>query len=598
MADAFSSSQAAWGDVQNAMTHHWSKSKSSSKPVGKTVGKSPKGASWCWAEHAQVNLALHYETATLLQRCDDRHGTLAEAQAACEAARPWCGGVTRDSGMDCARGGKRRQYELRLADKVDAPASVSVTSWLLHRTAKNSTRCEGGSTGGARRAARALRAPTLLHADDRLGHVLRAKLEIAQHRVARGPPAFERFPEQAYRYRDWGAQTRHGRGDMYPLYTLDTLRNLADFLFDSSTGYDSAPERARRVPACALLYSTLRPTTKFINMVHSHIKVPYLLMTDTADEPITAYHGVKQLLASNTLRHWWAVDNEVLDHPKLEGLPLGVMDALELGAAADPRSVAFHANVSKYLSTLIESEQQTKGRWLMMQMTETHPERRRVRSSIVPDKWGDEEVRLTPERRGKMGVYDYLMELGQHRFVLSPRGNGLDAHRTWEALLVGCIPSAHTRRAIHCPILPAMHPRCRPLTIFFGSACSRALVGAQSPIRRAAGARRARLVARDAQPASKLPGQLHGSEAALQVREALCRLLGGPVWRAARALSRRGARPPRAAVRVRLQAAGRLGGRRWVRAEEAHASVDARRCQRRLRCSGGLVAGRVRACAP
>uniref|UniRef100_A0A7S3AY15 Exostosin GT47 domain-containing protein n=1 Tax=Haptolina ericina TaxID=156174 RepID=A0A7S3AY15_9EUKA len=32
------------------------------------------------------------------------------------------------------------------------------------------------------------------------------------------------------------------------------------------------------------------------------------------------------------------------------------------------------------------------------------------------------------------------MLMGQHRFVLSPRGNGLDAHRTWEALLVGAIP--------------------------------------------------------------------------------------------------------------------------------------------------------------
>ena len=43
----------------------------------------------------------------------------------------------------------------------------------------------------------------------------------------------------------------------------------------------------------------------------AHIKVPYLLLTDTADEPITMYHGVRQLLGSDTLKHWWAVDNEV-----------------------------------------------------------------------------------------------------------------------------------------------------------------------------------------------------------------------------------------------------------------------------------------------
>ena len=45
---------------------------------------------------------------------------------------------------------------------------------------------------------------------------------------------------------------------------------------------------------------------------------------------------------------------------------------------------------------------------------------------------------------GKIGVRDFLMRLGRHRFVLSPRGNGLDAHRTWEALLVGSIPIVRT----------------------------------------------------------------------------------------------------------------------------------------------------------
>ena len=31
-----------------------------------------------------------------------------------------------------------------------------------------------------------------------------------------------------------------------------------------------------------------------------------------------------------------------------------------------------------------------------------------------------------------------------YRFVLSPHGNGLDCHRTWEALILGCIPIVRT----------------------------------------------------------------------------------------------------------------------------------------------------------
>jgi hypothetical protein len=31
-------------------------------------------------------------------------------------------------------------------------------------------------------------------------------------------------------------------------------------------------------------------------------------------------------------------------------------------------------------------------------------------------------------------------------FVLSPHGNGLDCHRTWEALVLGCIPIVKTSK--------------------------------------------------------------------------------------------------------------------------------------------------------
>jgi hypothetical protein len=32
----------------------------------------------------------------------------------------------------------------------------------------------------------------------------------------------------------------------------------------------------------------------------------------------------------------------------------------------------------------------------------------------------------------------------QHKYVISPHGNGLDCHRTWEALALGCIPIVRT----------------------------------------------------------------------------------------------------------------------------------------------------------
>ena len=40
----------------------------------------------------------------------------------------------------------------------------------------------------------------------------------------------------------------------------------------------------------------------------------------------------------------------------------------------------------------------------------------------------------------RVSFKDYLQDLGESVFVPSPAGNGLDCHRTWEALLLGCYP--------------------------------------------------------------------------------------------------------------------------------------------------------------
>lgn len=42
--------------------------------------------------------------------------------------------------------------------------------------------------------------------------------------------------------------------------------------------------------------------------------------------------------------------------------------------------------------------------------------------------------------KGKIPQKQMFRNMKQHRFFVSPAGNGLDTHATWEALLCGCIP--------------------------------------------------------------------------------------------------------------------------------------------------------------
>jgi hypothetical protein len=41
---------------------------------------------------------------------------------------------------------------------------------------------------------------------------------------------------------------------------------------------------------------------------------------------------------------------------------------------------------------------------------------------------------------GSLPFKDYCLDMARYKFVISPPGNGLDNHRTWEALYLGCIP--------------------------------------------------------------------------------------------------------------------------------------------------------------
>eukprot|EP00966_Prymnesium_polylepis_P171462 3964258-Prymnesium_polylepis.1 len=80
-----------------------------------------------------INLALRFQGRGMgnKERCEYRYDTLNSAKAACESAHAWCGGVARDTGLDCERG--RLQFELRLNSSVGSASGAA--SWLYWCTA-------------------------------------------------------------------------------------------------------------------------------------------------------------------------------------------------------------------------------------------------------------------------------------------------------------------------------------------------------------------------------------------------------------------------------------------------------------------------------
>jgi hypothetical protein len=142
------------------------------------------------------------------------------------------------------------------------------------------------------------------------------------------------------------------------------------------------------------------------------------------------------------LRHCFTW-NKPFEHPKLSGIPI----MLNYDRQYD--------GITKWLSNKIEQSSDEQNQLLCMNCSlRTSPEREDL-NNYARDNWNSycTFIPFTPpinsyikhsyiEGKIKVDVTnpDCYNEWSKHKFVLSPRGAGEDCHRTWEAIITGCIP--------------------------------------------------------------------------------------------------------------------------------------------------------------
>jgi hypothetical protein len=159
--------------------------------------------------------------------------------------------------------------------------------------------------------------------------------------------------------------------------------------------------------------------------------------------------------------------NVVLAHPKLKNLPLGPKWNWRIPAhhAEDENKPKLLAVFSKWVRDPAANFRVKKSNLLFVRMSEGSSDnavwgpsrgKRRVAVAAAKELLASQpppnSTALQPSQRACAAaaaandfkhvwrVEEYLHEMMQYKFVLSPVGNGVDAHRTWEALLAGSIP--------------------------------------------------------------------------------------------------------------------------------------------------------------
>lgn len=209
------------------------------------------------------------------------------------------------------------------------------------------------------------------------------------------------------------------RQDSYPLASGDTYRSVCHWLFDETGHNDWEPSM---VQSGDLIFAKTDMLDMFFRSRHPLITKPYVLITSNSDHPSPGTHSDR--LNDTNLFAWFGQNGDA-DHPKFHPLPIGF-----------PNQEWDHGNFSTLKRQASSWKSKTKRPWLLYINVGTGSNPRRQKMTEYFKLWDQHSVRFA-----ERGTHEqYLEDMTNSRFVLSPPGNGIDCHRTWEATLMGAIP--------------------------------------------------------------------------------------------------------------------------------------------------------------
>lgn len=209
------------------------------------------------------------------------------------------------------------------------------------------------------------------------------------------------------------------RYSSYPYICSDTFRALCDHIIDET----DLPFNPDDVKEGDLVYVRGYPIclNEFVKYLPS-IKNRFILITHNSDDTLPGSYEF--LLHDFRIAAWFTQNKGSIEHPKLHALPIGV--ACNYWHYGDP----------EILTDTLNASTMTKVKHLLYInfKAQNNPQARDHVLDYFKDKpfcFFSEPIKPWKE---------YLLDIAESQFVLSPPGNGLDCYRAWEALLFGRIP--------------------------------------------------------------------------------------------------------------------------------------------------------------
>lgn len=208
------------------------------------------------------------------------------------------------------------------------------------------------------------------------------------------------------------------RGPIEPHLSGDTFRAYCDHAYDELSRI-FLPSRVRDGQT---VFVNADQLGEFFQKYHPLIHAKYILVTHNSDQPIPGPYRI--YLEDEKIIVWFG-QNVEKTHPKLHALPIGLENR-----QWKPQNVETIAQVREAHLPKIHLL------YCNFSTTSYPLERPMVYALLAHAPFTFEQPRKDFIR--------YLEDIASSKFVLSPRGNGLDTHRLWEALYVGSYPIVKT----------------------------------------------------------------------------------------------------------------------------------------------------------
>jgi hypothetical protein len=204
------------------------------------------------------------------------------------------------------------------------------------------------------------------------------------------------------------------------------------------------PRDFERVKDGDLVWTRLIALPQFLREALPRIQARFALLTGDEDWSIPgSFAGSAELLDSPKLVYWFSqnLDSAAARHPKLLGLPIGLDFHTISNGARWGHAQATPAEQEAELEQLRRQMPRTEER-LLLAHADFHFNKRKDQV------WGDDRDSVQRALDGNSSVVfqakklkriELWREKTRYAFVVSPHGNGLDCHRTWESLVLGNI---------------------------------------------------------------------------------------------------------------------------------------------------------------